>query len=149
MTQLVRGSIGGSSGDRGNGGGNMGATIVPPVDVFARNGDLVVRAELPGIDPEKDVTIEVQDHTLVIRGQRQQEERIEEGDIVRIESVYGSFNRMIQLPDGVNPDDIRASYNDGVLEVVVPKAAEMSQGKRIPIQSGSRKDKGSRSDKAA
>ncbi|MGZ4137361.1 MAG: Hsp20/alpha crystallin family protein [Actinomycetota bacterium] len=149
MTQLVRGSIGGSSGDRGNAGGNMGATIVPPVDVFARNGDLVVRAELPGIDPEKDVTIEVQDHTLVIRGQRQQEERIEEGDIVRIESVYGSFNRMIQLPDGVNPDDIRASYNDGVLEVVVPKAAEMSQGKRIPIQSGSRKDKGSRSDKAA
>jgi HSP20 family protein len=108
----------------------------PAVDVLVREGDLVVRAELPGVDPERDVDIELQDGVLVIRGERHQDRRTEDESHVRTESVYGSFERSIRLPEGVKPDDITASYDNGILEVTVAKAAEMSAGKRIPITVG-------------
>jgi HSP20 family protein len=111
----------------------------PAVDVFSRNGDLVVRAELPGIDPEKDVDLSVEDGVLTIKGERRHEEKTEEENYYRFESSYGSFQRSVPLPQGVNPDEIAASYESGILEVVVPKAGELGAARKIPVTSGTSK----------
>jgi HSP20 family protein len=114
-----------------------GGTWTPAVDVFAREGDLVVRAELPGVDPEKDIDISFQDGVLTIRGERKLEEKTERDDFYRVESSYGSFQRSIPLPDGVKAEDVRATYENGILEVVIPKAGELTSAKKIPIAVGS------------
>ena len=116
--------------------GTNGHTWTPAVDVFSRDGNLVVRAELPGIDPDKDVDITMQDGVLYIRGERRHEERTERDDYCRFESSYGSFQRAVPLPEGVKEDEIQASYQDGILEVVVPKAGELTSAKKIPISTG-------------
>jgi HSP20 family protein len=108
----------------------------PAVDVFSRDGDLVVRAELPGVDPEKDIDISVQEGVLSIRGERKREARTDGQNYFRVESSYGAFQRHIPLPEGVKPDDIRATYENGILEVVVPRAAQLSSPKKIPITVG-------------
>jgi HSP20 family protein len=120
-----------SFGTRGDG------TFSPAVEAFSREGDLVVRAELPGIDPEKDVDITFQDNVLTIRGERRREEKHEEDQYFRSESFYGMFERQVALPEGANPEDITASYKDGILEVVVPRAASLAEPRKIPISSGS------------
>lgn len=120
--------------------GDFVAVWVPAVDVFARDGDLVVRAEIPGIDPEKDLDIMVQDGTLRIRGERRREDRTEENGTYRSGRVFGSFERVILLPHGVKQDDISATYENGILELVVPKAAQLNGGHRVPVQvNGGRK----------
>lgn len=86
-----------------------------------REGDeLVVRAEMPGIDPDKDVEISVEHHVLTIRAERRQEEKVEEKGRSRSEFRYGSFTRSIGLPIGAAEDDVKATYTDGILEVRVP-----------------------------
>jgi HSP20 family molecular chaperone IbpA len=97
--------------------------FVPVCDVFGRDGDLVIHLEVPGIDPEKDVKIQIEDDVLVIRGERSTKEEIEEKDFYRMESAYGSFERRLPIPEGVKEDEIAATYADGVLEVVLPGAA--------------------------
>jgi HSP20 family protein len=116
--------------------GTNGHTWTPAVDVFSRDGNLVVRAELPGIDPEKDVDITMQDGVLYIRGERRHEERTERDNFYRFESSYGSFQRTVPLPEGVKEDEIQASYQNGILEVVVPRAGELTSAKKIPITTG-------------
>lgn len=112
----------------------------PAVDVFSRQGDLVIRAELPGVDPEKDLDISVQDGVLTLSGERRHEARTNgEDSYFRVESSFGSFQRRVSLPEGVQADDIRATYEQGILEVVVPKAAELSAPKRVPITVGGRR----------
>jgi len=118
-----------------------GISWTPAVDVFSRQGDLVVRADLPGIDPDKDVDITVENGVLTIKGERRHEEKTEEENYHRFESSYGSFQRSVPLPKDVDADDIRASYENGILEVVVPKAAELTSPKRIPISAGSEHQK--------
>lgn len=116
--------------------------FVPVCDVFGREGDLIVHLEVPGIDPEKDVTIQVEDEVLVIRGERSTKEEVEEKDYYRMESSYGSFERRLPIPEGVKEDDIVATYADGVLEIVLPGAApkieepveEKHEVKTIPIK---------------
>jgi HSP20 family protein len=115
------------------------ATWAPVLDVFSRQGDLIVRAELPGIDPEKDVEITVEDGVLTIKGERRREQKTEEENYYRFESSYGSFQRSVSLPTNVKADDIAASYENGILEVVVPKAGELSSAKKIPVAAGSSK----------
>jgi HSP20 family protein len=108
----------------------------PAYDVFGRNGDLVVRMELPGIDPDTDVQVTVEDGVLCISGERRQAAEQDEGGYYRRERAYGSFQRGVPLPDTVSLDDIRASYDNGVLEVVVPKVAALSEPKRVPVHAG-------------
>ena len=111
---------------------------VPAVDVLQREGDLVVRAELPGIDPERDVEITLQDSVLTLRGERRYEDHGSgNGSVHRYESAYGTFQRSVLLPKGVTEKDINATYEKGILEIVVPGAVELSQGRRIPVQVGS------------
>jgi HSP20 family protein len=120
-------------------GFNGGTSFAPAVEVFTRGDDLVVRAELPGIDPEKDVDISLQDDVLTIRGERRQEEQ-EKGDhYFRSETHYGSFERQLVIPEGTKVEDISASYKDGILEVVVPKAAEETKARKIPVSLGDKR----------
>jgi len=111
---------------------------VPACDLFAREGDLVVRMELPGIDPEKDVQISVQDGVLCVSGQRRHD-AAEQAGYYRLESAYGAFERGIQLLEGAKAENITASYDNGVLEVVIPKAAEAPQPTRIPVHASNGK----------
>jgi HSP20 family protein len=94
--------------------------FAPAMDVFKRNGNLAIRVELPGIDPEKDVRITTRDHDVVIEGERRQEEEVKQEAYYRMEATYGAFERRIPIPDGVEDEKIAATYTDGVLEVVVP-----------------------------
>ena len=109
-------------------------TVFVPIDVFMRESALIVHAEIPGIEPEK-VKVTVEDEMLVIRGERIQHEKVEKLDYVRMERTYGSFERRISIPKGVEEVAIRAEYRDGVLEVTVPlpEAPTAHVPKTIPI----------------
>ncbi len=118
-------------------GGETASTVawMPKIDVKSKGDDVVVRAELPGIDPEE-VDIEVTDGVLTLKGERKaEEEREGEGWLIR-ESSYGSFERSMVLPEGVDPGAIRADYKDGILEVHVPKALEAVKPKTTKIAIG-------------
>ena len=104
-----------------------------------RDGDsLVVRAELPGIDPEKDVDVSISEGALHISAHR--EERTEEKakGSYRSEFRYGSFERTLPLPDGATPDSVTASYKDGVLEVRVPipETPPAPPSSKVPVTRG-------------
>jgi len=106
----------------------------PQVEVAERGGNLVVRADLPGMRKE-DVHLEIHDDFLVLRGERRQEQEQTEGGLYRSERSYGQFYRTVPLPQGANLDQARANFKDGVLEVTVPlPQQEERQGRRIEIQ---------------
>jgi HSP20 family protein len=109
-------------------------TIFVPVDVFLRDSALVVHAEIPGIAPEE-VKLTVEGDMLTIRGERIRSETAEKLDYVRMERTYGSFERRISIPKGVEEAAIHAEYRDGVLEITVPlpKPPEAAKPKTIPI----------------
>ena len=110
--------------------------FVPITDVFVRNEDLVVRIELPGVEPE-DLKVTIEDGHLVIRGERKQDEEVKEEAYYRMEASYGTFERFIPLPEGFEEPRIEAVYTDGVLEVIVPaaaKALEPPKPKAIPVK---------------
>jgi HSP20 family protein len=100
-----------------------------------RDGDaLVIRAEMPGIDPDKDVDIKVRDHMLEIRAERREEESTEEKGTRRSEFRYGSFYRAVPLPTEAKEGDVQATYKDGVLEIRVPCApAAEETPQRVPV----------------
>jgi HSP20 family protein len=116
---------------------------MPASDVFERDGDLVIRLDLPGIDPDKDVRVTVEDGILCISGERKRAPAVG-GHYYRQEWSYGSFERSIRVSKGVQADDITASYDNGVLEIVVPKAVRLPQQKRIEVRTkGTRELSGS------
>lgn len=90
----------------------------------------VLRAELPGFDPEKDIEIGVEEGMLSIKAERSEERKVGQ----RSEFHYGSFARRVTLPAGAREDDISAEYKDGILEVVVPIEATARETHRVPIQ---------------
>jgi HSP20 family protein len=102
------------------------------VDEYRENGNLVVRAELPGIDPDKDVELTVSDSMLHIEAERREEEKVEEKGYLRHELRCGSFTRTLPLPEGVSEADVTASYKDGILEIRIP-APEPEPAKKIAI----------------
>ncbi|MFZ5799180.1 MAG: Hsp20/alpha crystallin family protein [Desulfobulbaceae bacterium] len=102
--------------------------VSPSVDIFEEGGDMVVKAELPGISKEN-LNVTITENTLTITGEKKQEEKVEKKNYHRIERSYGSFTRSFRLPDNVNSDKAKASFKDGVLEVRVPKTKETKQKK--------------------
>ena len=99
-----------------------------------RDGDtLVVRAEMPGIDPDKDVEITVADRMLHLRAERRSETKTEDKKGYRSEFRYGSFSRAVRLPAGAGEDDVKASYDDGIFEVRIPVDDNANGAKKIPI----------------
>lgn len=91
------------------------------VEEYREEGTLVIRADLPGINPDKDVELTVSGGMLQIEAERREEEKREEKGYVRQELRYGSLSRSLPLPEGVTGDDITATYKDGVLEIRVPE----------------------------
>ena len=102
------------------------------VEQFKEDGTIVVRAELPGIDPEKDASITVADGMLNIEAERREEQKSEERGYTRRELRYGSFSRSIPLPEGVSADDVNATYKDGMLEIRIPAPKEQ-EAKKISV----------------
>ena len=113
------------------GTGDRQQSWLPAVDVFDTKDAVVLKAELAGMNPD-DIQIEVEDNVLTIKGERKFEEKVEEQRYYRVERRFGSFQRSLALPPGVKPDDIQASYEDGLLEVRVPKVEE-EKPKKITV----------------
>ena len=116
---------------RGVADGKRQESWLPAVDVFDTKEAVVLKAELAGMKPD-DIQIEVEDNVLTIKGERRFAEKVEEDRYYRIERRFGSFQRSLALPQGVKADDIQASYEDGILEVRVPKAEE-EQPRKITV----------------
>ena len=110
-------------------------TWLPSVDVSETGEEIVVRAELPGLSKD-DVELNLQDNVLTLKGEKKQENKEEKEDYHRVERSYGSFSRSFTLPAGVDPENVQASFKDGVLVIALPKVEEAKQ-KKIEIATGS------------
>lgn len=109
---------------------SFGSAPYIKVEDFVEDGDYVVRAEMPGVDPNKDIQIDVAGDVLTIHGERREEEH----DRNRSELRYGSFERSLPLPRGAKAEEVRATYTKGVLEVRVPYAGEEKKATRVAIE---------------
>ena len=105
---------------------------LPSIDVSETEDSVILRAEVPDINPE-DLDISITDDTLRIRGEKRQERVEEEGGIKRTERRYGSFSRTLQLPCKIDLDDVKATYREGILNIVMPKC-KPAQAREIKIK---------------
>ncbi len=103
----------------------------PAVDIYETGHELVVKADLPEVDP-KDLDIRVENNILTIRGERKFEKKVNEDNYLRVERAYGSFARSFTLANTVNSDAIKADYQDGVLTLTIPKREE-AKPKQIKV----------------
>jgi len=110
----------------------------PSVDVYETENDLVIKADLPGMN-EKDLDVRVENNLLTIRGERKFEQEVKEENYLRVERAFGSFSRSFSLPDTVSTEAIKAEYKDGVLSLTLPKHAE-SKPKEVKISVTNGKD---------
>lgn len=104
----------------------------PRVDITEENNKFRVIADLPGVDP-KDIQVSIEGNILSIKGERKSEERKEEQGYTRLERFSGSFHRQFTLPNNINPSDIQAKSQHGVLELTIPKK-EPNQPKKIDVK---------------
>lgn len=118
--------------DNGFVGNGFKASMMPTMDVAETDKELEITAELPGLE-EKDVQINVADNVLTIKGEKKAEKEQKDKNYHLVERSYGSFERSLQLPEGVNADAIKASIDKGVLKVVVPKPAP-TQVKKVEVK---------------
>jgi len=95
----------------------------PPVDIYETDNDIVLKAELPGVDP-KDVEVRVEDNNLYLKGERRFEKEVKEQNYHRVERSYGSFARSFSLPSSISTDKVKAEYKDGMLTLTMPKREE-------------------------
>ena len=95
----------------------------PAVDIYETDENIVLKAEVPGMN-KGDISIEVKDNMLVLKGERKFEKEIKEENYHRMERAYGAFQRSFTLPNIVNRDKVSAKYKDGVLEITLPKVQE-------------------------
>jgi HSP20 family protein len=106
----------------------------PQIDVFQRNNELVVKADLPGLKKE-DVKVDVTDDAVTIQGERRAEHEEEREGVYRSERSYGSFYRVIPLPEAAMPEQAKATFNNGVLEITMPAPPEqVTRGRRLEIK---------------
>lgn len=113
----------------------MQGVFSPRIDIAASPQEYSVSAELPGVD-EKDITLDLNDNTLILKAEKHQEstENNDKG-YYRVERQYGSFERMLNLPDDANPEAIKASYKNGVLHITIPRREPIAPAaRRIEIQ---------------
>jgi len=106
-------------------------TWAPAVDIFENQQELVVKADLPEVQPE-DLDIRVENNVLTIRGERKFEKKENENNYLRVERTYGAFSRSFSLANTVNAEAIKAEYKNGVLELHIPKREE-AKPKQIKV----------------
>ena len=104
------------------------------IEEFVEDGTLVVRAELPGVDVEKDVDISVSSGLLHIKAERTEKSEQKEKSFYRSEFRYGAFERTLPLPAGATLDDVKATYEGGVLEIRIPTTGPESKTTKVPVQ---------------
>jgi len=104
----------------------------PKLDVVETKDEVIVRADLPGMK-QSDIEVSVSDGDLLIRGERKEEKEIKEENYYRREREYGAFRRTVPLPKGVKAEQIKATYQDGILEVKFPKPEE-AKAKQVKIE---------------
>ena len=112
-------------------------SFAPPVDIYEDEHNVVLKLEVPGID-EKDIDVRVDNHTLTIQGERKIEKEEKEENFRRVERQYGSFTRSFTLPSSVDPGQVSADYNKGVLKITLAKKAE-AKPKQIKVSVGGEK----------
>jgi HSP20 family protein len=113
--------------------GNGATALMPSMDVTETDKEIEITAELPGLE-EKDVQINIADNILTIRGEKKAEKEQKDKNYRLVERSYGSFERTLELPEGVNVDAIKANISKGLLKVTVPKPAP-TQAKKIEVKS--------------
>lgn len=106
---------------------------LPALDLSETKDKVIVKIELPGIDP-KDIEVTVQGDMLTVKGERKQEREEKEEDYHRVERVYGSFCRSLRLPATAEHDKVAATYKDGILKLTIPKKEE-AKAKKIEVKS--------------
>jgi len=112
-------------------GGETRDGWVPSVDVLEKDGNLILRAELPGMT-EKQIDLKIEGDTLTLKGERKMEKEDKKSNYHRVESFYGSFARSFRLPDSVDYDKVSAEYKNGVLTITLPKKPEVKP-REIPV----------------
>ena len=112
----------------------LGGSWAPAVDIYEHENNIVLKAELPGMDP-KDVDIRLENNTLTLRGERKLDNEVKKENYHRVERSYGTFTRSFTLPNVVDQGNIKAEFKDGVLRVILPKREE-AKPKQIQIGVG-------------
>ena len=110
----------------------LGGNWAPAVDIYEHEGNIVLKAELPGIDPQ-DVDVRCENNVLTLRGERKYDNEVKQENYHRVERAYGGFTRSFTLPSVVDQEKIKAEYKDGVLELTLPKREE-AKPKQISIK---------------
>lgn len=115
-------------------GCTSGNAWYPPVDIYESEDHIVLKAEIPGVDLN-DVTVEVNDNTLMLRGERRHKKNLSDENYHRMERFYGAFQRAFSLPYAVDKEGVKANYKDGVLKISIPKLKESTAGKiKVEVQ---------------
>jgi HSP20 family protein len=108
-----------------------GEAWMPPVDILEKEGNLILRAELPGMN-EKDIDLKLDGNVLTLKGERKLEHEDEKNTFHRIERSCGTFSRSFTLPETVDKDKISADYKNGILTVTIPQKPEVKP-REIPV----------------
>jgi HSP20 family protein len=136
LDRAFTGLWGGTSGSGWTSRSSFPSDWSPAIDVFQRGNDLVVRADMPGLSKD-DVTVDIADDQLTIRGERRYDHEEERDGVFRSERSYGSFCRVVPLPQGAIADSAKATFNNGVLEIVVQApSSDVRRGRRLEIKEG-------------
>jgi HSP20 family protein len=130
---VLRGSALSASGSQGGGT----ALLAPQMNVSETDKEVRITAELPGV-AEQDISVELNDDVLVIRGEKKDERKEDKENYHFVERSFGTFQRSLQLPFRVEPEQVQARFRNGVLSVTLPKGAQQERSRRIAIQVGDR-----------
>ena len=106
--------------------------MYPSVDMFEKNNEIVVKADIPGVDKD-DISISIANNVLTIKGETKKEEEVKENDYYYSERSRGEFVRRLQIPEGVQENKVTADFKEGILEIHMPKSAK-SKPKEIKIK---------------
>lgn len=116
---------------------NYNEAFMPAVESYVKDGNLVVRADVPGLEL-KDLDVSVLRNVLTIKGERKTEKEVKKEDYLRREVSYGSFERRMSLPDGASTDQVKANFKNGVLEITIPMAKE-AMARKVQIETAGEK----------
>lgn len=105
---------------------------IPAVDIFETNEAIVLKAELPGITAQ-DISVEVKDNTLTLKGEKKFEKEVKEENYHRVERSHGSFQRAFTLPGTIHQEKVKAKFKDGILEITLPKVEE-AKPKQVKVE---------------
>ena len=131
-------------------GGEASAEIrwTPPIEIIESDGNYRIVAQLPGLSPN-DVRVEVDNDELLIQGERQVERDRNEGGVHFSERQFGFFLRRVPLPEGVDPEQAKATFHDGVLEIIMPAPKQKGEKRQIAIEPDSKNSSGETKEAAA